>query len=276
MGRLSRIVAIVLVGALLAADAPIRVTGQILDFEKGFVFFTTGDGFRVAPNVEILDLTDGHPSARTPHPRDYARVTFDAAGEVTEIELTANVLPNQMTYLPLQKFAVALSPPAPNPDLALPTPQPGSRGILNTFTGKLVLVGFTVEVPQETPLTDNVYLMTDQSGWNPQAIRMDRIDALHFRIVRRIASGTHFKYLYTRGSLATEERARDRLEATPRDFVVYDADTKTIPDVVYSWADQNGPGGFQIPTSIPTPFNPAPFPNLPPRPQPTHAPNGHH
>jgi hypothetical protein len=276
MGRFSRIIAIVLVGALLAADAPIRVTGQVLDYEKGFVFFTTGDGFRVASNVEILDLTSGHPSARAPHPRDYARVTFDPAGEVTEIELTSNVLPNQMTYLPLQKFTVALSPSEPNPDLALPTPRPGSHGLLNTFTGRLVLVGFTVEVPPETPLTDEVYIMTDQSGWNPQSIRMDRVDALHFRIVRQIASGTHFKYLYTRGSLATEERDRNRLEATPRDFLVADADTKTIPDVVYGWADQNGPGGFQIPTSIPTPFNPAPFPNLPPRPHPTHEPNERH
>jgi len=31
------------------------VTAQVLDFEKGFIFFTTGDGFRVAPAVVITD-----------------------------------------------------------------------------------------------------------------------------------------------------------------------------------------------------------------------------
>jgi hypothetical protein len=271
-GRFSRVLALVLAAALIAADSPIQITGQILDYEKGFVFFTTGDGFRVAPNVTILDLKTKRPSARLPRPRDYAEVSFDSAGQVTEIDLTSNVLPDQTAYLPLQKFVVAASSPVPNPDLALPTPAPNDHGYVPEYTGKLVTVKLTVEVPASTPITDNVYIMTDQSGWNPQAIRMDRIDALHFQIQREIASGTHFKYLYTRGSLATEEIGRNRLEATPRDFLLHNADTWTVHDTVYGWADENGPGNIQLPTSIPTPFNPLPFPNLPPRPVPTHGP----
>ena len=271
-GRFFRIVALALVGALIAADAPIHITGQILDYEKGYVFFTTGDGFRVAPNVTILDLKTKHPSTRAPQPRDYAAVTFDSTGEVTEIDLTSDVLPDQAVYPPLQKFVVAASSPVPNPDLAQATPRPGRHGIMDVYSGKLVKVTFTVEVPLGTSLTDNVYLMTDQSGWNPQAVKMDRIDGLHFQIVREMASGTRFKYLYTRGSLATEERGRNGLEVTPRDFVVADADTKNKGDEVYGWADQSGPGNIQLPTSIPTPYNPAPFPNLPPRPNPTHGP----
>jgi hypothetical protein len=268
--RFLRAIAIVLVAALIAVDAPIRITGQILDYEKGFIFFTTGDGFRVAPNVTILDLKTKHPSARLPRPRDYAQVSFDSAGQVTEIDLTSDVLPDQTAYLPLQKFVVAASSPVPNPDLALPTPD--SHGYITKYTGRLVTVKFTVEVPASTPVTDNVYIMTDQSGWNPQAIRMDRVDALHFQILRKIASGTHFRYLYTRGSLATEEQGANRLEAVPRDFLLHDANTRNVPDTVYGWADQNGPGNIQLPTSIPTPFNPVPFPNLPPRPGPTHGP----
>jgi len=262
----SRVVAVALVGALLAADAPIRVTGQILDYEKGFVFFTSGDGFRVSPNVTILDLKSQHSSTHPPRPRDYARASFDPTGLVTEIELSPSVLPAEASFAAVQKFAVALSTPVPNPDLALPTPAPGFHGRMRTFTGVLVPVRFDVQVPPGTPLTDNVYIMTDQSGWNPQAIRMNRVDPQHFSIVRQILSGTHFKYIFTRGSLSTEELGRNRLEVQPRDFVLSDTDVKVVPNVVYGWADQNAPGGVTLPNSIPTPFNPQPFPNLPPRP----------
>ena len=40
----------------------------------------------------------------------------------------------------------------------------------------LVAVAFVVTVPPTTPLNDDVYISTDASGWNPQAIKLDRID----------------------------------------------------------------------------------------------------
>ncbi len=39
-------------------------------------------------------------------------------------------------------------------------------------------------------MTAQIYIATDVSGWNPQAIMMDRIDALHFVAIQRMASGT--------------------------------------------------------------------------------------
>ena len=44
---------------------------------------------------------------------------------------------------------------------------------------------------------------------------MDRIDALHFVAVRHMASGTVLYYLYTRGSLQTQERGPNGLAVLP-------------------------------------------------------------
>ena len=122
---------------------------------------------------------------------------------------------------------------------------------------------FKVLVPPTTPLTASVYITTDQSAWDPQAIRMDRIDALHFQITRRYNSGTHFNYLYTRGSLSTQERAETGIQRAPRSVLVTDADVRAINDTVYEWTDGNVGGLQPQPESIPTPYNPKPFPNLP-------------
>ena len=54
---------------LVAAAAPVTITGQLLAYQDGFVFFTTGDGFRLAPNVAILDDQTKQPAKREPAPR---------------------------------------------------------------------------------------------------------------------------------------------------------------------------------------------------------------
>ncbi|MFN2450547.1 MAG: hypothetical protein ABR508_12290, partial [Candidatus Baltobacteraceae bacterium] len=87
--------------------ALIIVTAQLLDYEKGFVFFTTGDGFRVAPNVQI--------TGPSPAPREYARVTFADDGTVTRLEVSRAKLPAQGDLSQVHRFALALSTPAPNP-----------------------------------------------------------------------------------------------------------------------------------------------------------------
>ncbi len=262
MIRAKRLAAAFLVAAAtLAAAAPLRVTGQLLDYQKGFVFFTTGDGFRVAPAAPVLDLKTGVAAGRAPAPRDWARVTFDATGTVTELELSKAPLPPEGDFEAARRFAIALSPTTANPDLAPATPGP--NGVVRTYSGIPVLVTFKVQVPPSTPLTASIYIATDQSAWNPQAMRMQRVDALHFQITRRINSGTHFQYLYTRGSLDTQERAQNGLQRDPRTVLLTDADVRTVSDNVYSWADEASGAALPMPQQIPTPFNPAPFPNLP-------------
>ncbi len=264
---------------LLAAASSVVVSGQMLAYQDGFVFFTSGDGFRVAHDIALRDAKTGGATEIKPGPRIWARATFDATGTVTELDLSRSPLPPQGSFDDVAHFAVALSSPVPNPDLlqnaATPPPGPGPAVVAVHFSGKPVLVTFIVQVPPYTPFTSSVYIATDQSGWNAQAIPMDRVDALHYQITRRINSGTIFRYLYDRGSLQSQEVAQNGLSRTPRTAIVPDADVRVIHDTVYAWQD-SAPGGLnQVqPQIMPTPYNPAPFPNLPcgfPPPQPPHS-----
>jgi hypothetical protein len=253
----------------LGAGSSIVVSGQLLAYQDGFVFFTTGDGFRVAPDIVLHDAKTGGATTIRPAPRIWARATFDAAGTVTELDLSRSPLPPQGSFDDVARFAVALSTPAPNPDLlqnVVPVPEPGVTIPPGAhFSGKPVLVTFIVQVPPTTPLTSSVYITTDASGWNAQAIPMDRIDALHYEITRRLNSGTIFRYLYDRGSFQSAETAQNGLSRTPRAIIVTDADVRTVSDMVFAWQDSTS-GGVNPPQPqvMPTPYNPAPFPNLPP------------
>lgn len=251
--------AIVLLGAAGAAQGPV-VTAQLLDYEKGFVFFTTGDGFRVAPDAAIVN---GPALARR-----YARVTFDASGTVTKIEVSKTKLPADGDLSALHRYAIALSPPQPNPDLAQPI------GALNrcsrTRAGRMVALSITVQVPPTTGLTENVYMTSDQSGWNYQAYRLDRIDALHYRTELRLLSGTQMHVLFDRGSAQSVQVQENGIDQEPYMLCIGDEDAQAFTRTVYRWADENSGNGIQaVPQAMPTPYNPAPFPNLPQPPRPT-------
>lgn len=249
---------------LLAAAAPIAMTGQILAYQGGFVYFTTGDGFRVAPNLKILDYKTQQPTTDIPRARVYARAVFDDAGSVTELDLSRAAL--AFSAPPeARKFAVTRTPIYANPELAPHGPAnagPAGAGSI-AGSGRPVLVTITVQVPPNTPNTARVFITTDTSGWDAQAIQLDRVDALHFRIQRRIASGTVMHYLYTRGSLQSEEIGENALTRAPRAMILSDADVRAVNDTVYAWADTMTGGQSSQPNAIPTPYNPAPFPNLP-------------
>ncbi|MGB8521119.1 MAG: hypothetical protein WCD38_13250 [Candidatus Tumulicola sp.] len=267
MTRLRRIFAVtcaLLSVALVAAGPTIAVTGQLLAYQDGFVFFTTGDGFRVAPGVLIRDSAGTGPATIVPEPRVWARAHFDATGTVTELDLSRSPLPAEGSFADVARFAVALSSPIPNPDLVPATPAPGHTLVpAQHFSGRPVLVTFTVQVPPTTPFSASVYITTDASGWNAQAIPMDRIDTLHYQITRRLNSGTIFRYLYDRGSFQSQEIAQNGLQRTPREIVVTDADVRTLRDTVYAWLDSSSNASGQQPNGLPTPYNPNPFPNLP-------------
>jgi hypothetical protein len=124
-------------------------------------------------------------------------------------------------------------------------------------------VTFEVLVPPSTLPTDQVYLSTNESGWNALAIRMDRVDALHFRAVVGVPVGGTFRYVYTRGNSPTIERGANGLTRSPRALAVDDASARTVHDAVQHWGDDAGNTRLPAPQVTPTPFNPAPFPNLP-------------
>lgn len=240
------------------------VTAQILDFEKGYLFLTTGDGFHVAQGAVIVH---GPPGAR-----DFARITFDASGNVTRIEVSKSALKPEGDLGAIHRFAVALSPPVENPELA----QPPKSLCSQVIPGRRVLVTINVEVPPTTGATDQVYMTTDQSGWNPQAYRLDRVDALHYRTSLRFYSGTVLHYLFDRGSSQSIQRGENGLEMQPYLLCIGDADAQVVGKQIAHWGDEASSGLPAIPQTFPTPFNPAPFPNLPtPPPGPVHTSSPH-
>jgi hypothetical protein len=254
------------------APAGTRLTfsGQILDERAGFLFFTTGDGFRLAPNVKVDDATTGGPTALAPVTRTYARATFDASGSVIEIGLSRRKLPDDATFdeakvaLIHNDYHVALSPDQPNPELG-GGPAAGATAATG-FTGGNVRVIFLVEVPPKTPFGDQVYIATDKSGWSATAIRMDRVDALHYRVAIDQPSGAKLYYKYTRGSWRSAERGDNGIEGKPRLLTVENLDVQTKKDTVASWGDEDQ-FAPDLGGGVPTPFNPIPF-NVPPPPGP--------
>ena len=252
-----------------AQTGTIAVTAQLLDYQNGYVFLTTGDGFRVLPAVAVVDYQTGKPSG-PPASRQYARLTFDPSGIVLKIELSKSKLPPEGDLNAIRRFAVALSTPAPNPDLG-PT-KTGTSPCANVRPGKSVSLNVTVQVPPSTPLTDAVYMTTDQSGWNAQAYRMDRRDALHYRVQLKLLSGTVLHLLFDRGSMQSVQVGENGIEQDPYTICIGDEDAQTFTKTIYHWADQQAGASLPIPQTMPTPYNPAPFPNLPKPPAPTSAP----
>jgi hypothetical protein len=238
----------------LAQDALVRFTGQLLDVRNGYVFFTTGDAFKASPTMKIADYDTGNATTLQPAPKLFARAVLDpSTHQVVELDLTKRRLPADKAYAAAHAFVTVKSTPEPAPEIV------GQR-----ITGKEVPVAFNVVVPPNTPLDANVYITTDASGWDPQAIKLDRVDALHYRAVRRFASGTRFSFRVTRGTWTSVEIGQDGL-ALPtsdphRSFFVKEVDAQAVPVTVYAWSDQRPNQSAPQPGAIPTPFNPNPFP----------------
>jgi hypothetical protein len=229
----------------------LRFTGQLLDVRGGFVFFSTGDAFRLAPALKLADYDTGAPTTLVPGPKLFARAVLDpSTKEVVELDLTARRVKADAVFSADVRSAVATG--------STTSRAPEIVGI--PVTGKEVPVEFVVTVPPSTPLSANVYISTDYSGWNPQAIKLDRIDGERYRTVQRLASGTRFAFRITRGSWNSVEIGQDGLEVAPHTFFVKEVDSQSDPVVVYAWSD-NRTGNPQAaqPGAVPTPFNPNPF-----------------
>jgi hypothetical protein len=255
-----RFIVVVAAAALAALAIPslaqgelVKFTGQLLDVRNGYVYFTTGDAFKLSAAPKYADYDTGGATPLQPHAKLYARAILDPATKmVVELDLTTRRLPNDATYATVaQQFGQTRAATERAPEIV------GKR-----VTGKEVPVTFTVTVPPSTSLRADVYISTDVSNWNPQAIKMDRIDGQRYRAVRRFASGTRFFFRVTRGTWNSVERGQDGLEQPAREFVVNEVDSQGRDVTVASWSDDRPNAGSQVaaPGAIPTPFNPNPFP----------------
>jgi hypothetical protein len=227
----------------------ISYTGQLLDYRKNYVFFTSGDAFPAVEEPRIIDALTGQPTTVAPQAKMFARATFDpATKKIIELAITKQRLPTSQTLGAASAFVVVGSTPAPAPEIA------GQN-----LTGKQVAVVFDVTVPPTTAFTDNIYISTDSSDWNPTAIKLDRVDAYKYRALRYFASGTKFAYRVTRGSWNSVERGEDNLDPEPHQFFVREVDSLAARVTVYHWSDERANSLGTGPNSIPTPYNPKPF-----------------
>ncbi len=228
-----------------------RFTGQLLDVRSGYVYFTTGDAFKLAAEPRIDDYDTGKPTQTRPGAKMFARAIFDPASkQVVELDVTTRRLPQDTAYAPAAQAMSA--------NKAVIERAPEIVGV--PVTGKEVAVAFVVTVPATTGLNADVYISTDASGWNPQAIRMDRIDGRRYRATRRFASGTKFAFRVTRGSWNAVEVGEDGLEAPPHQYFTKEVDAQEAAVTVYAWSDnKTGSPSVAQPGAIPTPYNPNPF-----------------
>lgn len=212
---------------------PLQIAGQIIDLERGFIVFSSGDAFRLDPSVVTQDAKTGKPLDFSIEPGAFAVASLDASsGLVTLVRVSRTPLAEGTPAAQVpRKYVAVESSPQPNPDLV------PSKSLYSSPLSPTETVTVVVQVPADTPYTDDVYLATDTSGWNPQAIKTQRMDGLHFRIQFELKGGTDFHFLFTRGSWRTVERDRSGLARKPRDLYVPGGAAQDIAATVYRWAD---------------------------------------
>lgn len=237
-----------LASTLFALD----IVVQLLVLQPGTAVLTDGAAYKVAPDVAIVDFKSGKPMP-APSPGALVRLTFDSAGVIHTI---AGGVPKDQQSADRSAIAGFAVLPA-----AQGSPEPTSGYV--AFNLKRVMVTFTVRVPATTGSGDTVYLTDSELAWNPVGIRMDRIDLLRYRAVIALPSGAEFNYLYTRGNGQTIELGTKGLQRKVRTMLPKGVQPLRQDDVVERWGDEVGNTLLPAPHASPTPFNPAPYPNVP-------------
>jgi len=173
----------------------------------------SGDRLAVA-GAGVLRLADGASCASVVPGRPLA-VALDADNRVTPQALTADALP--AAKIPRAAFVIA----------------PAAAAAEDQTT----LVNSTIDVfvPPRTPPSDDIYISTERSSWAPAEIRMDRVDARHFRLVLQLHRGARVAFRVTRGSFGTIERDASRELPHPHE-AVGDPDAH-VTVTVAAWAD---------------------------------------
>jgi hypothetical protein len=92
-----------------------------------------------------------------------------------------------------------------------------------------------VLVPPRTPPSDDIYISTERSSWSPAEIRMDRVDARHFRLALQLRRGARVAFRVTRGSYGSIERNAAR--ALPPAHLALGEPDAHVTITVAAWAD---------------------------------------
>ena len=227
----------------------LQYTGQLLDVRNNYVYFSSGDAFGASDPLRVVNYDTGAPTSVTPVAKMFARATFDkTTHKIIELAITTKRLPFTQDSSALIGYSVQKSQGGSAPEL-----------VGQLLTGKQVAVTFEVTAPPTTAITDTLYITTDSGGWNPQQIKLDRVDAYKYRAQRFYASGTKFAYRVTRGSWNSVERGEDNLDPAAHLFFVREVDSLAARVTVYHWSDENPAHQQAGPNAIPTPYNSNPF-----------------
>jgi hypothetical protein len=173
----------------------------------------TGDRLAVA-GAGVLRLADGVSCAAFVPGRATA-IALDADGRATPQKLTQDALPAAK----IPRTAFLLAPAAEQ----------------NVDESQLVTSTIDVFVPPRTPPGDDVYISTERSGWSPSEVRMDRVDARHFRLTLKLHRGARVAFRVTRGSFGNTER--DAARALPPAHVALGEPDAHVTVNVAAWAD---------------------------------------
>jgi hypothetical protein len=172
-----------------------------------------GDRLAVA-GAGVLRLSEGTTCAAFTPGRATA-ISLDADNRATPQKLTADALPAAK----IPRAAYVLAPAA-------------SRDADETAQ---VTSTIDVYVPPRTPPGDDIYVSTERSGWSPSEVRMDRVDARHFRLELKLHRGARVAFRVTRGSYGTIERNAAR--ALPPAHVASGEPDAHVRVDVPAWAD---------------------------------------
>lgn len=192
--------------------------GRLLLITPAYLVFTTGDAVRldtdtrVAPNLRL-----GQPiRVRFDPVSHHARSVETASGKAPATEVDAALLPR--AYVTASRASAR-----------------SSENTMSASQSKTVTVVFVAHVPDDTPVTDDVYLTTDRSNFSPAELKMNRIDVRRWSVSLPLVEGTTLHYQYTRGNYATVERDADGGVITPHVLEVHEAGR--TDDTVARWAD---------------------------------------
>lgn len=102
--------------------------------------------------------------------------------------------------------------------------------------GREITMTVIVAIPPSTPAGSDIYLSTERSSFNPSELRMDQVDARHYRLELRLQEGGRLAFRVTRGNFRTLERdAKGRL---PPPHVITGHAGTSFPVTVAAWADE--------------------------------------
>ncbi|HEY0615576.1 MAG TPA: hypothetical protein VGC96_13075 [Candidatus Elarobacter sp.] len=193
-------------GALIAAAAAATIFRVVPLACSGDRLVVAGAGvLRLAGGASCAAIVPGRATA----------VALDAENRATPVQLTPDALP--AAKIPRAAFLIA---PAVERD---------------ADETQLVTSTIDVFVPARTPPGDDVYISTERSGWSPSEVRMDRVDARHFRLVLKLRRGARVAFRVTRGSYGTIER--DAARALPPAHVALGEPGAEITVRIPAWAD---------------------------------------